>query len=345
MIEIEYEDILQRMLDRIPDTFDKRQGSIVYDALAPTAAELTRSYIYLDFIISKLNIENLEDEELDAYVYQRSGVKRKQATKAIRKGIFSKADRSFFNVEIGSRFTGEDLYYKVIEKIKDGEFKLECEELGEVGNAYVGPLIPVDYTEGLAKAEITDVLEYGYNAESDESLLERYYERIRTPATSGNKYHYLNWAKEVTGVGDARIIPLWNGRGTVKVVIVDSNKNPATKELATKVYQHIEDVRPIGAKVTVVSAIGKNISITAKVKLAEGYRIQLVQNEFKKAIDKYRKDIAFKDSYISYAKIGSILLNIDGVLDYSSFKLDGLMKNIGLGEEEIPIFSIQLEVI
>lgn len=110
MIEIEYEDILQRMLDRIPDTFDKRQGSIVYDALAPTAAELTRSYIYLDFIISKLNIENLEDEELDAYVYQRSGVKRKQATKAIRRGIFSKADRSFFNVEIGSRFTGEDLY-------------------------------------------------------------------------------------------------------------------------------------------------------------------------------------------------------------------------------------------
>ncbi|QUH21724.1 baseplate J/gp47 family protein [Alkaliphilus sp. B6464] len=344
--EMGFENILKRMLDKIPNSMDKRPGSVIYDAMAPAATELAQTYITLDYLYGKLNAENLEGEELERFVYQKTGIIRKYATNAIRKGVFSKEDGSFFNVTTGSRFAGEDLYYVVIEKITDGEFKLECEEVGEPGNIYVGSLIPVDYINGLGKAQLTDVLIYGYEAESDESLLERYYERIRTPATSGNKYHYLNWAKEVVGVGDAKVIPLWNGKGTVKIVIVDSNKNPAGKELVTKVFDHIEEERPIGAKVTVVSAVAKDISIKAKVSLAEGYRIQLLQDEFKKALEQYRKDIAFKDSYISYAKIGSILLNIDGVLDYADLKLNEEMKNISLNEEEIPMFNlVELEVI
>lgn len=35
-----YEGILQRMLDRVPNTFDKREGSIIFDALAPAAMEM-----------------------------------------------------------------------------------------------------------------------------------------------------------------------------------------------------------------------------------------------------------------------------------------------------------------
>ncbi|MBU5440283.1 baseplate J/gp47 family protein [Tissierella sp. MSJ-40] len=341
-----FEDIMKRMLDRIPDSFDKRPSSVIYDALAPAAAELAQAYMTLEYIYSKLDVENLQGEELERFVNFRTGIERKKATKAIRKGVFSKADGSFLNVPIGSRFTGENLYYKVTEKIIDGEFKLECEELGEIGNIYTGTLIPVDYIDGLATAKLTDILVFGYDAESDESLLERYFERIRTPATSGNKYHYLNWAKEVVGVGDAKVIPLWNGKGTVKVVIVDSNKNPGTKELIDKVFDHIEEERPIGARVTVVSAIAKDISIKAKVNLAEGYRIQLVQDEFKKSLEKYRKDIAFKDSYISYAAIGSILFNVEGILDHSELKLNEEMKNISLGDEEIPVFNlVELEVI
>lgn len=341
-----FENIMEEMLENVSNRFDKREGSIIYDALAPAAAELAQTYIDLNYLYMKLNADNLEGEELEMFVEQRTGIKRRQATKAIRKGVFSKADGSFLNVEIGSRFTGKDLRYTVIEKIKDGEFKLECEEAGEAGNGYVGDLIPVDYIDGLGKAELTDVLEYGYDAETDDELRQRYYERIRTPATSGNKYHYINWAKEVTGVGDAKVIPLWNGHGTVKVVIVDNNKNPATEDLIANVFQYIEAERPIGATVTVVSAVAKNVEITAKVSLAEGYTIQLVLDKFKSDLEQYRKDVVFKDSYISYAAIGNILFTVDGVLDYTDLKLNGEMKNIALGTEEIPIFdTVTLEVI
>ena len=41
--------------------------------------------------------------------------------------------------------------------------------------------------------------------------------KVSLPATSGSKYHYIQWAKEINGVGNAKCLPLWNGNGTVKL--------------------------------------------------------------------------------------------------------------------------------
>ena len=35
--DMTYEHILQGMLNRVPDDIDKREGSVIYDALAPAA--------------------------------------------------------------------------------------------------------------------------------------------------------------------------------------------------------------------------------------------------------------------------------------------------------------------
>lgn len=342
-----FESIMKDMLDRVANTLDKRQGSIIYDALAPAAAELAQAYIDLEFIYSQLDVENLRGEKLERFVHQRTGITRKQATKAIRKGVFSKADGSFLNVEIGSRFTGGDLYFKAIEKIRDGEFKLESEASGNIGNSYAGRLLPVDYISELARAELVDILTYGYDAEDDESLTERYYERIRTPATSGNKYHYLNWAKEVTGVGDARVISLWAGDNTVKVIIIDSNKQPASGELVGKVQNYIdpgitglgEGQAPIGAFCTVVSATGKAINISVTVTRDENYSLEQIKISIESNVNEYLKNIAFKEDIVSYAKIGSLILESEGVLDYADLKMNEGISNIVVNDEEIAILG------
>ena len=51
--DITYEVILQRMLDRVPNNMDKREGSIIFDALAPAAVELQLMYIELDTILKE----------------------------------------------------------------------------------------------------------------------------------------------------------------------------------------------------------------------------------------------------------------------------------------------------
>lgn len=346
--DMTFENILKRALDRVPNSLDKRQGSIIYDSIAPAAAELAQTYIEMNYIYNKLDAENLEESELELFIRQRTGIERKKATKAIRKGIFSKVDGSSFNIPIGARFTGEDLYYTVIEKIADGEFKLECEEFGEVGNDYAGTLIPVDYINGLGKAELADILIPGYNAESDLSLLTRYYERIRTPATSGNIYHYRNWAKEVEGVGDVRVIPLWAGDNTVKVVIIDDNKLPAGSGLVEKVQNYIdpgskglgEGQAPIGAFCTVSSAISKELNISFVVTRDINTSYDEMIESVKANIQKYlSEEITFKQNIISYAKVGALILSSRGVLDYKDLLVNKGTSNIVLDIEEVPILG------
>ena len=52
MYDVTFNEILERMLSRVPNSFDKREGSIIYDALAPAALELQRVYIELNSILS-----------------------------------------------------------------------------------------------------------------------------------------------------------------------------------------------------------------------------------------------------------------------------------------------------
>lgn len=40
--QMTFESILSAMLQRVPDTVDKREGSVIYDALSPAAAELPK---------------------------------------------------------------------------------------------------------------------------------------------------------------------------------------------------------------------------------------------------------------------------------------------------------------
>ncbi|KHF26832.1 Baseplate J-like protein [Anoxybacillus sp. BCO1] len=112
---------------------------------------------------------------------------------------------------------------------------------------------------------------------------------------------------------------------------------PATNDLVTQVQEYIEQMRPIGASVTVASATGKPIDISANVVLASGYTLQNVQDAFAASLDEYFKEIAFSMTYVSYAKIGTLLLNTPGVIDYSGLIVNGGTANVVLQDEEVPV--------
>ena len=330
-----YENILNDMLSRVPSDVDKREGSVIYDALAPCAYKLAEAYFQLNNFIDLVLADTAVGEYLDRAV-AAYGITRKPATKAIRK------IETTGPVDIGTRWGLNDTTYVITEKISNTEYKAECEQYGEIGNYYTGELENIDNVNGIVAA-LTDILVSGEEEETDENLRARFYNRVQMPATSGNADNYKQWALEVPGVGNAKVIPLWNGAGTVKVLIVNSNME-VDEALEQTVYDYIETVRPIGATVTVDSPSSLNIAITAKVKLGFGYSIQDVQNVFIQSLEQYRQDIVFKDNYISYALIGKLLFDTAGVIDYSDLTLNGAVQNVTIGEEEIPVFSVELEV-
>lgn len=100
--DMTFENILQRMLDRVPSKYDKRQGGIIWNALAPAAVELAQAYIQLGIANNNTSMDTAAGDELTELCYQ-NGTFRKGATKAIRKGVFN------IDVPLGSRFRTVEL--------------------------------------------------------------------------------------------------------------------------------------------------------------------------------------------------------------------------------------------
>ena len=194
---ITFETILKRMLDRIPNSFDKREGSIIYDALAPAAIEFQSMLIELD---NTLN-ESFADTQSRPYLIKRCAERNiipQAATYAIRKGEFN------IDVPIGSRYSLNDLNYVVVEKISDGVFKLQCETVGSKGNVESGTLIPIDYIDGLQTAYLTDILIHGTDEEETEHLRNRYFESFESQAFGGNVADYKEKVKSL-GAGGVKV--------------------------------------------------------------------------------------------------------------------------------------------
>ena len=334
--------LLERMLSRVDDKIDKREGSVIYDALAPASVEADILYQELDFVLRNTFAITADRFGL-IRIAQSLGIEPFPATSAIVKGEFD------IQVDIDSKFISEGLNFTVRKFIESSDnkhyFELICEDVGEIGNIPYAKLLPSETIENLTHAYIVSVITPGVEEEETEHLRQRYLQRVREPATSGNVYHYRRWALEVAGVGGVKLFPLWNGNGTVKLAIVNSKMEVADSTLISEVQKHIDTVKPIGATVTVVSARNKNISITAKIRTVQGASLQDIQDSFKLATKEFFKENAFKTNYVSVAKIGNILLNINNMLDYSELKLNNTVSNIELEDEEIPLLSdVRLEV-
>lgn len=330
-----YDMILQRMLARVPEDIDKRQGSVIYDACAPSAAELAQLYIELEIQLGLVFGTTASGDYLDLRTADY-GVIRQAAAPAQRKGAFYGNNNTLIDVPIGSRFSANETSFIIRERLAQGVFVLECETPGIIGNQYFGSILPIDYIGGLVSAELVDILIPGEDVESDESLRTRYLYRVRNPSSGGNVADYRDWAMDVVGVGGVKVYPLWDGNGTVKVVIVDSNKDPASPTIVAETAAYIETVRPIGSTVTVVSATAMPINVSAKVTLATGYSLQSVQSSFEEALISHMRNIAFEVNYVSIAQIGVLLLEVPGVTDYTDLFLNDSASNVLLSEESIP---------
>ncbi|MEG1795165.1 MAG: baseplate J/gp47 family protein [Clostridium sp.] len=332
-----------RILSHISSEYDKSEGGFFYDATKPVAIELEGLDLKADDILNKGFVDTAEDEWLDLKVIQQ-GLYRKLATKSNGEVLIVGTNGA--KIKKGDKVASDTVNFifledKIIDNTGHSIVKVQCEESGVIGNVPIGAIkyFPVTLA-GLTSVSNTAAFSNGYDKEINESLRQRYYDKVRTPATSGNKWHYLNWSKEVTGVGDAKVFPLWDGNGTVKVVLINSNKRGASAELISEVAAHIENNRPIGATVTVSSAVEKDINISVNLVIdTKNFTLDQVKKTIEDNIASYLKDIAYKETYVSYAKLGSIIFNSSGVIDYSDLQINNGVINISIEDEEVAVLG------
>lgn len=344
-----FDAIMARLLSRVPDDIDKREGSIIWNALAPAARELEALYIELD-----LNYDlSFADTATGEFLSRRTaefGVNRRPATRARREGRFYDAQDNLMDVPIGSRFAIDNTNYTVISKISTGVFVLECEQPGAVGNLFFGTMLPIDYVEGLARAELGDVLVPGEDEEDDETLRRRYFQAVNEPPFGGNVADYKQKVGSIDGVGGVKVFPAWQGGGTAKCTIIASDFNSPSQLLIDEVQEIIDPLNnqgqglglaPIGHRVTIAGVQEVTVNVETTVTLSSGMTPGQVQGPIEGVISDYllelRRSWADEEQLVvRIAQIEARILTVPGVIDVGGTTLNGTAANLVLGEEQIP---------
>lgn len=348
--------ILSRMLASVPADIDKREGSIIYDATMPAAIEFMLLYASLDYFLKNTFGDTAEREYLIQIAKER-GLSPYDATYAVGKGTFTPAD---LDIPIGSRFSYDDVNYSVTEKTAAGEYRLQCETAGTVGNKPAGTIVPIDYITGLKTAALTEIIVPGEDEEETETFRVRYLASFDNQAYGGNITDYREKVNAIDGVGGVKVYPVWNGGGTVKIVFMTSEFKPPTSEFVSDVQSLIDPVQnqglgvgiaPIGHTVTVVGATNSAIAIGLNVTFDTGTFTDH-QVAIENVIDTYFAELnanwestqrvsadVFENDGITVrtSQIESRILELDGVSDISHTTLNGVEENLKLGVDELAV--------
>lgn len=347
--EEEMEDILQRMLDDIPDYRDKREGGFICDLLATIANERIRSREENLELMEIHFVDTATGEDLDRVIESRSPLKRGEAKPA--KGSVRVIGIPKTPLSAGTLYMSiipdEQSGLVEFEQLEDavigerGTVIIEVEAMlgGQVGNIPAGTIAISEPIPGIADVENLEAFTGGIDEEDDESFRERYHTWARSDASSGNIDHYVKWSLEVPGggVGGVQVIPLWDGRGTVKVILIDTDGKPASSDIVQRVQDYLasvpaegEDQAPIGATVTVVPAEKTNLNISAKLILSGTRSIESITTELSDKLSEFLTKEAranwnrrAQPYYVSAAKVGSLIWGMDGVKDYLELVING----------------------
>ena len=363
-----YQNILQAMLDRVPDTYDKRDTAPIPTALGPAAWALEGFYLSLNQVQQQAFIQTAQGQSLD-YLAVIAGLTRYPASAAVRLGVFNAA------IATGARFStinGENsinFICTAAATVSDPTegfyyYQLTAETAGTIGNEYTGPILPIQTIPGLTSAEITDILIPGDDTETDEAFRERIIEALNERPFGGNIAAYKQYVSGIDGVGSVQVYPIWNGGGTVKLSVLGADWLPASEELVENVQNAVDPppnqglglgMAPIGAQVTVAAPTELTVNVSATLTLQSGYQIGQVQEPIEQAIEAYLLTVrqawdtntsttsVVYEANVYLARITAAIVGVTGVVNATNVQLNGGTSDLTLTEngttQQVPVIG------
>ena len=238
-----YEEIVDRCLnsDRVSTDVDKREGSVLFNAVAPASDEIALIYTLLDSVYENGFADTAEREWLILRCAER-GITPYEATYAVCKMECNT------EVEIDTRLNLDELNYIVTEYIESKTvddvtlyyYQIQCETAGTEGNATSGALEPIDYISDDFEGNIVALLIPAEDEEETEALRQRYKDSFSDKPFGGNRADYKDKVKAISGVGGVKIKSAWAGGGTVKLIIINSDYGVASNALIDTVKEVIK---------------------------------------------------------------------------------------------------------
>lgn len=337
------EEIKAEIFSDIKGDWDTREGSFADDMIGPVVLEMSKTEESLRAQRYMIWVDETSGPYLDLAA-EDIGIEPRKAGTYADTVLEVKGDSGFV-VKKGTAFVTEQaLMFYVREDTalsKDGEAFVDviAAETGAKYNVAENRIL----FQFVNSSQITSVTNPykavgGSDPESDTALYKRIVQARQKPSTSGNKYDYERWALEVPGVGAARVFPIWNGRGTVKVLIANEDKQPVSTKILEDCFDHIADEMPIGGiDLTVSTPEEMVINVSGSVNLQSGYEISAVTEELKKRLAEHFSDVSLREFPIVHNYICALIIGIDGVQNYTEVTMNGHRDDIMLSADEIPV--------
>ena len=364
---VTFEQILQNLLSNVPDTVDKREGSVIYDALAPVAAELWKHYSELDVVMDETFADTASLQFLTLRANEK-GVEVKEATNAVVSGSYTPTS---ITIAEGSRFNISDQNYIVTEEATGGTMRLQAESSGTGGNISSGQLLPIDYISGLQTAQITSIITAGEDADTAETLRERFFASVAAPFGGNNADYRRNVVGMLSddGTEKAAGIRLFRGTGgSITLYVLAENGSgvfvtPST-EFVDKIQEEIDPgatgngygIAPIGHEVTIAKAEAQSLAVSAEVTFKHGHTAAMHQTEINEAVSVYFASLSeswgkLEDHdtsskiLVRLTGIEVAILSLEFVADVTNLKIDGTAANKTLSAvNKYPVLSGDVSV-
>lgn len=366
--------LLDLALSEVPDNIDKRQGAIIYDTLAIVSAKFADVFMEVKKLVEQSYILTAtNDDNIDYRVAER-GITRYAATKAQRLGTFTYNDGTPATVPVGSLFSTIDenkknvINFKVVSQyVVDGmtvpgNYVLECETAGTIGNTYYGEILPLSDVDTLGSAMISTVLTPARDREDNDSVKQRYFDTFNIEAFGGNLADYRQYMAKFDGVGQAQIYPRTEVEDTIIISCVDPSNQPISTEYQNTIKQTLDPENyykngnntsgmglgevPIGHKVTVTAPKQTVIDVDLTIIKANTAYIETVKENIITNLTEYIKQIqdAWDDgngqyeTIVYYNQILTAANTAQGVTNVDSCIVNGGKENITLTQNKTEQF-------
>lgn len=338
-----YDVLMEQMLEDEPDGINTQEGTLIYNACAKMGLKLEEVYIALEYLHRNTSFATMDDEHIIEYAGE-SGIERKSATQAVLLGKFHQ------NIEVGSRFTLNDLNYIVIERMEDYSCKVQCETAGKEGNAYLGELSPITYIADWKGGQLTKILIPAEDEESIAAVKEKLRRSFRSKSFSGNRAAYQEMFDDFAGIGGCKIRRKRKDDIFIRITVIDSEFHVPSPEFIQTIQNEVDPeedhgngvgLAPIDHYVLVEAVEAFRVDITAHIEFGQGYAKEDLLSYIEKAVDEYFLSLAQKweDEKILTVRAFEVIVylsKIEGIVDATSVMVNG-MESIALEENQIPV--------
>lgn len=336
---------------------DTREGSHWYVATMPSVRELARLYDFAGTDVPQSGMVLFSwGEYLEAHGEVQT-IERLSATKAqvvvqftgpegtlvgtgTRVGVEPAepdADAPEYTVDVGGTIPAP------IAPATDGVLALAVTavEAGEAGNVPANAITDLLTTIPLVSVNNAAATAGGTDDEGDEALRSRVLDAY-LGSGAGTELDYQRWGRAWAGVGRVTVIPLWNGPNTVKLIVTTADGQPASNAVIAGLQADLDPIAgkgagraPIGAVVTVATAVGLAVLIAASVEFETGFSLDgagatvALRDVIAEALRVYVERVE-SGGEVVLAQTAGRIVTVAGVHDVSGVTINGVAVNLAV---------------